>query len=167
MNGFTEPRASGASERPGQGDLVLTWDSSHAMLPLVGRIASDIVAQHERLAKLQPEQARLERNRRTLDWAGRSRRYQIQEELIALDKGLAEAVGELAGLGVVLLDGSIGLVGFPTMVNDRRAYFSWRPGEENLKYWNFADETARHPVPESWTRPTREMSSKGRSRPQK
>jgi hypothetical protein len=167
MNGFTEPRASGASERPGPGDLVLTWDSSFAMLPLVGRIATDIVHHYERLGKLQPEQARLERNRRTLDWAGRSRRYQVQEELLALEKALTEAISELASLGVVLLEGSTGLVGFPTMVNDRRAYFSWRPGEDGLKYWNFAEDTARHPVPESWTRATREITSKGRSRPQK
>ena len=64
MNGFTENRASGASERPGRDDRVLTWGASHAMLPLVARIARDVVRYHQRLATLQPERARLDRDRR-------------------------------------------------------------------------------------------------------
>src|SRR5947209_1335847 len=119
MNGFTEPRASGASEQPGAGDVIMTWDGSQAMLPLVGRIAADVMRIHKRLAVLHPEQSRLERRRRTLDWAGRSRRYTIQDEISGLEKELHDALAEMSTLGVVLLDGATGLVGFPTMVNDR------------------------------------------------
>ncbi len=166
MNGFTEPRASGASERPGTGDQILTWGASQAMLPLVGRIAADIIRLHRRVAELRPEYERLERQRRLLDWKGRSRRYAIQDELKSLDRTLQETVAELTNLTVVLLDGTRGLVGFPTMVNDRRAYFSWMPDEERLKYWNFADETSRYLVPENWTRSAREEAP-SRSRPKR
>jgi hypothetical protein len=166
MNGFTEPRASGASERPGTGDQILTWGASQAMLPLVGRIAADIIRLHRRVAELQPERERLERHRRILDWKGRSRRYSIDDELKTLDRTLQETVAELTNLTVVLLDGTTGLIGFPTMVNDRRAYFSWKPGEDGLKYWNFADETTRHLVPENWTHSAHEEAPT-RSRPKR
>jgi hypothetical protein len=163
MNGFTEPRASGAEERPGAGDVVMTFPASQAMLPLVGRISADIMRMHQRLAALHPEQTRLDRQRRTLDWGGRSRRYSIQEEIVGLERELTEALAELTALNVVLLDGVTGLVGFPTMVNDRRAYFSWRPGEDGLKSWNFADDVQRHPIPEHWTQSTREPT-RGRAK---
>jgi hypothetical protein len=164
MNGFTENRASGASERPDHNDVVLTWGASHAMLPLVGRIAADIVRHHQHLARLQPEQARLNRRRHTLAWPERSRRYQLQEEIHDAQQDLGQARAELEVLGVALLHEATGLVGFPTVVNDRRAFFSWQPGEEGLGYWNFAGDTVRRPVPASWTKPPRERPRKDRSR---
>src|SRR5438552_112425 len=102
MNGFTERRASGA-ERPGSSDRVLTWGASHAMLPLAGRIAADIVRYEEHRVRLQPEIARLDRLRYTLDWPGRSRRYQLQEELAAVEASLRQAQAELEGLGLSVL----------------------------------------------------------------
>jgi hypothetical protein len=152
MNGFTENRAPGAFERPGANDLVLTWGASHAMLPLVGRIVADLVRGHEQLAQLRAEQERLDSRRQTLAWPERSRRYQVQEERTAVEKELHEVYAELEILGVAVLHGPSGLVGFPTIVNDRRAFFSWRPGEEDLAYWNFAGDPVRHLVPESWTK---------------
>ena len=43
MSGFTEKRASDASEQPGGEPVVLTWGAAGAMLPLVERIAADVV----------------------------------------------------------------------------------------------------------------------------
>jgi hypothetical protein len=166
MNGYTENRAPGASERPGPNDPVLSWGACHAMLPLVGRIVADIVHCHATLALLLPERAQLDRQRQTLAWPGRARRYQLQEWIAAVEQELRQAQGELDGLGVALLHGPSGLVGFPTMVNDRRAYFSWRPGEQDVVYWNFAGDPVRHAVPESWTKslPAAARPRKGKSR---
>jgi hypothetical protein len=154
MNGFTGNRTPGASERPGPDERVLTWGACRAMLPLVGRIAADVVRHHEHLARLRPERTLLDGRRRTLDWPQRSRRYELDEEIAAAEGSLIQACAELEALGVVLLHGPSGLVGFPTIVNDRRAFFSWRPGEEGPGYWNFAGDAVRHPVPDSWTKPT-------------
>jgi hypothetical protein len=164
MNGFTENRTPEASERPGSHDLVLTWGTCHAMLPLVGRIAADIARHAERLLRLQPEQARLDRRRHTLAWPERARRYQLQEEISQVDKELRQAHAELDSLGVVILHAPTGLVGFPTLVDDRRAYFTWRPGEEDVTHWSFAGEDERHTVPDAWTRPPRERPRKGKPR---
>ena len=164
MSGFTENRASGASERSGGDAVVLTWGAAGAMLPLVGRIAADVVRLHDRLAQLRPEKERLDRSRRTLAWPDRARRYQLQEEADAVLKELQEATAELEVLGVALLHGPKGLVGFPTVVNDRPAYFSWRPGEEKLAFWNYADDLVRRPVPASWTRPPKGPERRGRGK---
>jgi len=123
------------------------------MLPLVGRIAADIATHHGRLANMQTELRQLEAKRRTLDWPGRQRRYQIDDDIKTAQTDLRSLISELDALGVVLLEEATGLIGFPTLVNDRRAYFSWMPGEEVLGHWNYAGETERHVVPEEWAMP--------------
>src|SRR5262245_46478950 len=128
MSGFTERGVPGASELSGGHGAVLTWGAGQAMLPLVGRIAADVAEQAGRLARLRPEKARLDARRRTLDWPGRSRRYELEREIAQVEAELSRFRGELDGLGVALLDAATGLVGFPTIVNDRPAYFSWQPG---------------------------------------
>lgn len=161
MSGSIENWAPGASERSGPSDRVLTWQASRAMLPLVGRIAQDVAARGGRLRRLKAELLQLHRDRLRLDWPRRQRRYELEDEVVAAEAELKSAVAELDALGVVLLDEPAGLVGFPTLVNERRAYFSWRPGEEVLGYWSYAGESARHVVPEEWALPRRE---RGRSR---
>jgi hypothetical protein len=167
MNGFTEPDTSDASEGLAYHDRILTWDTSFAMLPLVGRIAADVRRLHGELARLVPERDRLERERRTLAWPERARRYELAEVVTTIEKDFADARAELEVVGVALLDAATGLVGFPTVVNDRPAFFSWKPDEEGLNFWNFAGDTARRPVPADWTKPARERKSRRKSGPSK
>ncbi len=167
MNGFTERRASGSGQRPGPNDLVLTWETSFAMLPLVRQIVADVLGHQERLLRVRPEHDRLERNRLNLAWAERARRYELEEEIKALGKELTASRGELEGLGVSLLVVRTGLVGFPTIVNNRKAFFSWKPGEEGLAFWNFADDLNRRTVPANWTKAGKEKPASRRSKPKK
>ncbi|HMF14232.1 MAG TPA: DUF2203 family protein [Gemmataceae bacterium] len=150
MNGSTENQTSGASDQDGGRDIVLTWTTSRRMLPLVQRIVEDIVSRRQQVARLAPEKRRLDRLRRTLAWPERARRYCLQEQISDLERELDEESAELEVLGVALFDADRGQVGFPTMVNNRRAFFSWRPGEEELRSWHFAGESLRRPVPISW-----------------
>jgi hypothetical protein len=124
--------------------------TARRMLPLVQRIVHDILNDQQTLERLQPEQERLDRQRRELRWPERQRRYQLREEIGGVERRLQEALLELQGLAVALLDPQAGRIGFPTIVNDRRAYFSWRPGEESIRSWHFAEETACRPIPPSW-----------------
>src|SRR4051794_18137291 len=103
------------------------------MLPLVQQIAQDIVNSRRAVGRLQPEEEQLDRERRSLDWPMRNRRYEIKEELLKPEKGLEAAPAELRNLALVLLNKAEGRIGSPTMVNNRRAYFSWRLGEEALQ----------------------------------
>src|SRR6516162_4229326 len=110
MNGFTEHRASGASAGEGRSERVFTWGAGHAMLPLVGRIAADLLSQHRQRALRQPERARLDRRRYALAWPERARRYQLHDEIAGLQEMRRQTLAELEALGVSLLDAAAGLV---------------------------------------------------------
>jgi hypothetical protein len=165
MSGSTENRAPGASEKSGAQGVAFTWTVAQRMLPLVGRIAADVLQHRRTLTRMHLEKDRLDRKRHSLAWPERARRYQLDEDIATEERKLREVVAELESLGVVLVDPRAGQVGFPTFVNDRSAFFSWRPGEEGPLYWHFADDTERRPVPASWTRPTEPRARRSRSGP--
>jgi hypothetical protein len=150
MNGSTGNKAFGASEKPERGEVFLSLGTAQRMLSLVQRIVEDILENQKALEKLVPEQERLCRQRRQLAWPERQRRYVLQEEITQAERNLEEAREEMQVLGLTVLDAEIGRVGFPTLVNDRRAFFSWRPGEEGLHSWHFAEESVCRPIPSTW-----------------
>ncbi len=150
MSGSKSYPTSDASEKPERNEVVLSLKTVHKMLPLVQQIAHDLVTSYQAMDQLQPEEERLDRQRHSLDWPKRKRRYEVKEELQKADKDREVAMTELQGLGLVLLDGHQGRIGFPTLVNNRRAYFSWHPGEASLQSWRFADEEEDRPIPPTW-----------------
>lgn len=159
MNGSMGNMAFGASETPAS-ENVLSLRTVQRMLPLVTRIVEDIVHSQEALDRLRPEQDRLESQKRALAWPERQRRYDLMENISTAQCVFDGAREELQELGVVLLDPQLGRVGFPTLVNNRRAFFSWQLGEEGLHSWHFAEETVFRPIPPAWLK---ELSMAGKS----
>jgi hypothetical protein len=151
MSNQSPKRAFGSSAKKQRKELNLDISTARNMLPLVKCIVQDIVNTQERLSKLQPEQENLERHRRDLVWQERERRYQVEEELKAAEKKLKDAVTELSGLGLALIDTESGRVAFPTRINGRSAIFSWQPDEENVLFWSYEEEELRRPIPGDWT----------------
>ena len=150
MSGFTEYQASGASDLGGRPEVVLTLEQAERMLPLVSRVIADILNLIRRVETIGPEKDRLDRHRHDLVWPERQRRYQLTEELTRSILELQTARNELDALSVTLLDPESGLVGFPTLVNNQRAFFTWKSGEVGISYWQFADGSRRRPVPAAW-----------------
>jgi len=143
-------------------DKVLNLRTVQKMLPLVQHIVAEFLRRHRELGRLNPAQARLEREKRSLSWQQRKERYLIQEEITLQDRGVQDALEELNGLGVVMLDADLGRVGFPTLVNNRAAFFTWSPGDEGLRSWQFAEENVARPIPPAWLKDT---SFTGKSAP--
>jgi hypothetical protein len=160
MSGSKGFRTPDASDKPERGEVNLSLRTVQRMLPLVQRIVDDILACQKAVVQLQPQEASLDRQKRELAWPERARRYQIKEEMAQADISLQDALSELRDLGVVLLDSEQGRVGFPTLVNNRRAYFSWHPGEDGLHSWQFADEDVTRPIPLAWLK---EISYSGKA----
>ena len=150
MSSPTGNAAPNAFDKPGRRDAVLSLSTARQMLPLVQHIIQDLLEAKKRLAWMVPELERLTKERRTLAWSARCRRYQLQEDARCYERQLEQANDELSDLGLMLIDPELGQVGFPTMVNDRRAYFSWRPGENGVIFWHFRGESTRRSVPTSW-----------------
>jgi hypothetical protein len=150
MSNQSPKRAFGSSAKKQRKEVNLDIATARNMLPLVMSIVQDIVVTQQKLSKLQPEQENLERHRRDLVWQERERRYQVEDELQAAEKKLKDAVTELRGLGLALLDGEKGCVAFPTRINGRSAVFSWQPGEEHVLFWSYEEEELRRPIPGDW-----------------
>jgi hypothetical protein len=51
---------------------------------------------------------------------------------------------------VSLVDADAGAVEFPTKVNGQPAAFSWRLGEDGLRFWRVGGDPTRHPIPTEW-----------------
>lgn len=159
---------SGKSNRSGAGEKTrkrknpVDLPTARRMLPLVQRIVVDIVHDAEELDKCTFEQEGLDRNKTTLSWPERQRRYSIQGEVARLQGRLEEEQHELDNLGAVLFNPCVGEVGFPTVVNGRPAYFSWQLGEENVTYWHFDGESTRRPIPPTWLENTQTRSASHR-----
>ena len=146
----TPNRASNPAGKPRRKEITLDLTTARQMLPLIRSIVSDIVTSRTALNKLAPEQERLERYRRDLAWQERQRRYQIQDEIVAAEKNLTNALGELTSLGISLLDAEAGEVDFPTKINGRPAAYNWKLGEEAVRFWHYSGEEQRRPIPTDW-----------------
>jgi hypothetical protein len=150
MNGSMGNMASGAPETSAS-ETILSLKTVERMLPLVQRIVEDVISSQKTLDRLLPEQERLDRQKRDLAWPERQRRYDLLEQLTTASRQMQDAVQELQELSVVLLDAHQGRVGFPTLVNNRPAFFSWQAGEEGLHSWHFAEEdNVFRPIPAAW-----------------
>ncbi len=150
MSGSRSFSTSDASESPERTEVVLSLTTVQKMLPLVQQIAGELMTSHQAIARLRPEEETLDRKRHSLDWPGRKRRYEVKEELAKADKDLEVAHAELRELGLIVLNELEGCIGFPTMVNNRRAFFSWRLGDASLQHWCFVDDDTERPIPVSW-----------------
>lgn len=129
---------------------IMTLETAEAMLPLAGRVAEDIKFYSARVRTLRSERNYFEKKKRALSWQERRRHYEVTDELFFMEITLENILNEIKAIGLEPLVQELGLVGFPTMVNNRKAYFSWKPGEPCVCYWNFADELNRRPVPPTW-----------------
>lgn len=150
MSSNTPNRASNPAGKPRKKEVALDLPTARQMLPLVKSIVTDIVRSRRAIVHLAPEQERLDRHRRDLVWAERQRRYQVSEEIAAAEKTLTNAAGELAGLGVNLVDDESGEVDFPTRINGRAAAFTWKLGDDAVNHWRYQGEEQVRPIPADW-----------------
>jgi hypothetical protein len=146
----TPNRATNPTDKQRKKGTSLDLPTTRQMLPLVRSIVADIVSSRQAIAKLIPEQERLDRNRRELVWQDRERRYAIIDEIAAAEKALSRALGELSGLGINLVDDLTGEVDFPTKINGRSAAFTWRFGDDTIRHWHYQGEEQLRPIPADW-----------------
>ena len=68
MSGSAENMAHGASEKPSRHEVVVNLATANRMLSLLRPVIDDLLSGQKHLAELQPEQDRLDRQRRSLSW---------------------------------------------------------------------------------------------------
>jgi hypothetical protein len=147
-------RATGPTGQPKRKQSAIDLSTARQMLPLVQSIVRDILDTRQKMTHLSGEQDVLDRERRSLTWESRQRRYSLTDELNTANKAYSAAVGELGQLGVNLVDDDAGRVDFPTRINGRPAAFSWQMGEDEVGFWRYAGEDQRRPIPTDWQQGT-------------
>ncbi|MCS7235210.1 MAG: DUF2203 domain-containing protein [Armatimonadota bacterium] len=122
----------------------LSYEEASAHLPAVREAVLELRRLRERLVLL----------RAALEQAGpadRSRLEQQAEEILAR---MSEAVRRIEQAGGELKDLDLGLVDFLTLRAGQPAYYCWRLGEPEIRYWHGLDEgfAGRKPIdPDGWT----------------
>ncbi len=139
---------------------IMTLENAETMLPLASRVAEDLKVISSRVRLLRSEKNFYDKKKKKLNWKERRRAYEVTDELYFSELTLENITVELKAIGVEPLIPELGLVGFPTLVNNRKAYFSWKPGEPCICYWNFSEELNRRPVPPTWYQDAKEESAR-------
>lgn len=116
-----------------------TLAAARATLPLVSRIAEDVVRAHRVAADL---------HRQLSDNPTRDQRAALEADLDRAVAKLQGYVDELGDVGVELKDYATGLLDFVAVHEGRDVSLCWRPGEATIEYWHELDAgfAGRRPI---------------------
>lgn len=128
--------------------IVFELPVAEQTLPLVRRVLADIVQSQ---AKLNHLRLKISKNRcRNQSWSSKCEGFRAEDQIQKLEQLLAEYKQELTDLGVKLLDGAHGVVGYPTIVNGSLAYLVFRHEDDGIWYWRYRDQPKLRPIPDCW-----------------
>ena len=128
---------------------IFTVDEANRMIPLVARIADDIVATYadvkQALQAYEDEKTRAEADESRLP----ELRRRDEEVANVLDRFQA-LIEEIEALGGTVKDYERGLIDFYGEVDGEIVYLCWQRGEEHIRFWHTLDEgfSRRRPLPE-------------------
>jgi hypothetical protein len=127
---------------------IFTPDEANRMLPLVSRIADDIVATYEdvnvAIQAFEAERPKAEADESRLPLL----RERDQEVTAALDR-LQGLIYEIEALGGTVKDHQLGKIDFYGEVDGEIVYLCWQRGEDAIAYFHELEESSgeRHPIP--------------------
>lgn len=127
---------------------IFTPDEANRMLPLVSRIADDIVATYAgvnlALQAYETERARADED----DTRLATLRQRDEEVTSALDRFQA-LIEEVESLGGTVKDYENGEIDFYGEVDGEIVYLSWKRGENRISHWHGLEESGskRRPLP--------------------
>ena len=115
----------------GEGLRLFTPEEATRTLPLVSRIATDIVKENDRLQALLPElrRARAPNNGTAADLE------RIREEVARSSARLEAYLDELLEIGCILHEPT-GVIDFRAMLDGRAVALCWKIGDERVAHWH-------------------------------
>lgn len=120
---------------------LFTREEAEKTLPLVKVIVRDIVNDYDlfnrKSQELNAVSARMTARPNKEDLR---RQQELEEEVGAVKKRIAEAALELEELRIELKDCQLGLVDFPAKVGDDIAFLCWKYGEDKIGFWHGLSE---------------------------
>ena len=121
-----------------------TPTSATAMLPLVRRIAADMLQLSRSIAAQQEQLREIDRLPETIEHADYQEEVSdIRGSLAEDEKRLDDCQRELIALGVQAHVPFDGAVDFPSILNRRRVQLCWMPDDERVEYWHELGQAPR------------------------
>ncbi|MEP6991412.1 MAG: DUF2203 domain-containing protein [bacterium] len=116
---------------------LFTVDQANRTLPLVRKIAEDVVREHRRWQEAVRE----------LELLGSGGQPELPDpRVVALERRIQKVARELDGfqaeldaLGIQLKDRRIGLIDFPSELDGRPMLLCWQLGEPSVQFWHDLD----------------------------
>ena len=127
---------------------IFTPDEANRMLPLVSRIADDIVAAYSHVNKVlkafEAEKTRAESDESRLPFL----RQRDEDVATALDQFQA-LIEEVEALGGTVKDYEAGKIDFYGDVDGEIVYLCWQRGEDSIAHWHSLEDGfgSRQPIP--------------------
>lgn len=135
------------AERP---ERLFNRQEAENLLPLLQTLLATAIEKKKASEVIEQEFSRVQN--RILLYGGIIPPYAyLAEKKVERDSCVAairEALGKIEQAGCVVKDLDVGLVDFPSVVNDEQVYLCWKLGEERIRYWHRMDEgfTGRKPL---------------------
>ena len=127
------------AERP---ERLFNRQEAENLLPLLQTLLTAAIEKKKASEVIEQEFSRVQN--RILLYGGIIPPYAyLAEKKVERDSCVAairEALGKIEQAGCVVKDLDVGLVDFPSVVNDEQVYLCWKLGEERIRYWHRMDE---------------------------
>lgn len=142
-------------------DKMFNRQEAESLLPLIENLLHGAVQNKKQLEEVEGEFTQVQN--RILLYGGILPPYRYlaekKVEREALASGLRDAIERIEQTGCLVKDIDVGLVDFPSVVNDERVYLCWKLGEERIGYWHGMDEgfAGRKPLRGTETPPPDEV----------
>lgn len=119
-------------------------------LPLVRRVAADLVARHAEFVRQTTLQRRL-LDLPATDWETRKARQRQLMQTDSVSEAFAALKAELDRAGLVLLDAARGVIGYRSIVNGSLAYLVYQHDDQDVLFWRYHDQKKLRPIPTRWS----------------
>ena len=116
---------------------LFTVDQANRTLPLVRRIAEDIVREHRRWQEAIIELDLLVSS--SHPGLADPRSVALERKIQDIGRELDSFQTELEAIGIQLKDRRTGLLDFPSELDGRLVLLCWRLGEPSVQFWHDAD----------------------------
>jgi hypothetical protein len=147
-NSATETSAVSVDRDHGQGIRWYTVDSANRLLPLVTRIASDLMKLAENAEQQTAQLHGIERLPRVSELRTFKEELEnVKESLRADSEHVARVRAELASLGVEIDSLADGVFDFPALRDQRPVRLCWKLGEPEVAHWHEIGESSGNRQP--------------------
>lgn len=126
---------------------VISLEEANHMLPLLGRIVTDITRAWDQIIQKRTELECLEKNPEHSRVEQREEIGDLKGELNRLIDRINGYIREVEELGCFVEEFKRGVINFPSLYVGRKVFLCWKPGDGEVRFWHELDESYSERTP--------------------